>query len=59
MKHLQKIDIYIETNYAGSIEITVERGNRISVIDKVRLDVLDKEPRSRTFYLPDDANHVR
>ena len=58
-KHSHAIDVYIEHNYSGSVEITVEPGNRVSVTDKVRLLVIDRRSRSRTYFLQDDANDVR
>lgn len=35
-KHSHMIEVYIEHNYAGSVEITVEPDNTVSVMDKVR-----------------------
>ena len=34
------IEVYFEHNYAGSVEITVEPDNRVSVTDKVRVTLM-------------------
>ena len=37
VRQSHKIDVYFERNYAGSIKITVEPDNSVSVIDEVNL----------------------
>jgi hypothetical protein len=59
MEHSYAMGVYIEHNYSGSVEITVEPGNRVSVTDKVRLLVIDRRSTSRTYLLQDDVNDVR
>ena len=59
VKHARRLGVYIETNYAGSIQVTVESGNRVSVTEKVRLRAFDWRSVSGTHLLQDDANAVR
>ena len=36
VKHSHTVGVYMERNYVGSVEITVEPDNRVSVTDKIR-----------------------
>ena len=39
-KHSNMINVYIEPSFAGSVEITVEPDNRVSVTEKVRVRLM-------------------